>query len=166
MSVQFRRTTPPNVMRRSTKIVRPLIKGTPKTIQFMESRIDKVGDYFVYFGKQAAEELTEQLRASAATRESWKDYVDAISIEFDEDQFQFVLRAKGKALDKVRELELSAETIFTAIAGDHLTDLDNDPVVSSIKSGPVAKVARKVNNTVKKAIFLGSGTVSGETYNG
>jgi hypothetical protein len=166
MSVKFGRTPPPNVFHRSTKIVRPLIKGTPRTIQFMESRIDKVGDYFIYFGKQAAEELTEKLREMAATRDAWKDYVDVISIEFDEDQFQFVLRAKGKALAKVRELELSAETIFTAIAGDHLTDQDNDPVVSSIKSGPIANVAKKVNNTVKKAMFLGSGNVSGETYSG
>ena len=166
MSVKFGRTPPPNVLQRPTKFVRPLIKGTPKTIQFMESRIDKVGDYFIHFGKQAAEELTEQLRAVAATRAAWKDYVDLISIELDEEQLQFVLRAKGKALAKVRELELSAETIFTAIAGDHLTDQDNDPVVSSIKSGPIANVAKKINNTVKKAVFLGSGNVSGETYSG
>lgn len=162
----FKRTTTPNVLRRSTKIVRPLITGTPRTIQFMESRIDKVGDYYSYFAKQAAEELTEELRSLARNRDAWAQYADLISIEFDENQFQFVLRAEKKALAVVRELELSADTIFTVIAGEHLTDEENRPVVSSIKSGSIGTVAKKVNNTVKKALFLGSAPVSGETYSG
>lgn len=165
MSVKFNRTEPRSVMRQSSKIVRPLITGTPKTIQFMESRIDKVGDYFIYYAEQAAEELTEHLRASAQSKPAWSQYADLIRIEFDPDQFQFVLRADGSATDAVRELELTADTIFTAIAGDHLTDLDNSHIVGEIKSGPVSNVSRKVNNTVKKALFLGSSS-SGQVYDG
>lgn len=162
----FKRSPTPNVLRRSTKIVRPLVTGTPRTIQFMESRIDMVGDYYTHFAKQAEKELTEELRSLARNRDAWAQYADMISIEFDENQFQFVLRAVNKAQDVVRELELSADTIFTVIAGEHLTDEDNRVVVSSIKSGSIGVAAKKVNNTVKKALFLGSAPVSGETYSG
>jgi len=165
MIAQFKRTEPQSVMRPALKPVSPLVTGLPRTIQFMESRIDMVGDHFTYFAHQAAEELTSTLRSMAAGKQAWAAYADMVRIEFDEDSFQFVLIAEDEALEAVRELELTSETIFTHIAGEHLTDQDNEQIVGEIKSGPLAKSATKVNNSVKKALFLGS-RVSGEVYDG
>jgi hypothetical protein len=166
MIAQFKRTVPTPVVPPATLPVRPLVSGTPKMIQFMESRIDMVGDYFIYFGHQAAEELTTKLREMASNKESWRAYVDKIKIVFDENHFQFVLVADGDAFERVRELELTPETIFTHLAGEHLTDLDNDDLVGSNKSGPVGRVSQKVNNTVERALVLNARRTKSEVYSG